>query len=319
MTGAQVDAAQRTNPGDSPAAPLGDRPATLSRRAQLVFLLLVVVQAAHSLEEYAAGLYQVFAPARWISGLVSTDLAVGFAWLNGAIVLFGLGCYWGPIRGGGSLARPIAWGWVAVEAVNGVLHPSIALATGAYFPGALTAPFLFVGALWLAAEVSQTPLSPSMLAVRFALSPSGAAIDRFCVRRLGHSPVVWLFTRAEGAPYNRPLLLTTTGRTSGEPRSVVLPYFEAGEGAVAIVGSRGGLPSDPHWAKNLRADPEARVFVAREPHAVRARLVDGEERRTLWRSIAERSPIYETYQTRARAHREIPLFVLERVDGARLG
>ena len=74
----------------------------------------------------------------------------------------------------------------------------------------------------------------TQLAIRFALSPAGAAIDRFCVRSLGHSPVVWLFTRSDDSTYNPPLVLTTTGRKTGRPRDVVLPYFEVGEGRIAI-------------------------------------------------------------------------------------
>jgi deazaflavin-dependent oxidoreductase (nitroreductase family) len=158
----------------------------------------------------------------------------------------------------------------------------------------------------------------SQLAVRFALSPLGTALDRFCVRRFAHSPVVWLFTRSEGSAYNPPLVLTTIGRRSGEPRSVVLPYFPAGEGRVAIVGSRGGMPTDPHWARNLRARPEARVHLNRREHPVRASLAAGADRERLWRSITERAPVYVSYQERARGQREIPVFVLEREDAAPL-
>src|SRR5262245_29410843 len=183
----------------------------------------------------------------------------------------------------------------------------------------------------------------SELAVKLALTPTGAAIDRLCVRHLGHSPVSWLFARSDGVPYNRPLLLVTRGRRTGRERSAVLPWFDAGEGAVAIVGSRGGAPTDPHWARNLRARPEARVHVSagarpslglaelhwssgplrggfaallgRREHRVRARLAQGAERASLWESIVARAPVYAAYQERARAHREIPVFVLERADG----
>ena len=151
----------------------------------------------------------------------------------------------------------------------------------------------------------------TQLAVRFALTPAGAAIDRFCVRQLGHSPVVWLFTRSDDAAYNRPLLLTTIGRKSGRPRPVVLPYFEIDEGRIAIVGSRGGMPTDPHWARNLRANPEARIHLHRRERAARAHLAQGEERSRLWEAIVERAPVYARYQERARVHREIPIFVLE--------
>jgi deazaflavin-dependent oxidoreductase (nitroreductase family) len=157
-------------------------------------------------------------------------------------------------------------------------------------------------------------MNGTKLAIRFALSPTGAAIDRFCVRCFGHSPVVWLFTRSDEAAYNRPLLLTTIGRKSGQPRSVVLPYFELGGGEVAIVGSRGGMPTDPHWAHNLRAHAEAEVHMRRRRRRVRTREVTGDERERIWPELVARSPVYADYQERARAHRLIPVFLVEPVD-----
>lgn len=158
----------------------------------------------------------------------------------------------------------------------------------------------------------------SQVAVRFAVTPFGAALDRFCVRWLGHSPVSVIFARSEGVDYNPPLLLTTTGRTSGRQRTVVLPYFAAGKGRIAIVGSRGGMPTDPHWALNLRADPNATVFVRRRSVAVEAKIASGSERELLWGSITTRSPVYLNYQKRAAGHREIPVFVLSARDGSSL-
>ena len=155
----------------------------------------------------------------------------------------------------------------------------------------------------------------SELAVKLALTPTGAAVDRLCVRHLGHSPVSWLFARSDGVPYNRPLLLVTRGRRTGRERSAVLPWFDAGGGRIAIVGSRGGAPTDPHWARNLRAHPEARIHAGRRVHRVRARLAQGAERAALWGAIVARAPVYAGYQERARAQREIPVFVLERADG----
>jgi deazaflavin-dependent oxidoreductase (nitroreductase family) len=157
-------------------------------------------------------------------------------------------------------------------------------------------------------------MNGTQIAVRFAMSPAGAAIDRFCVRTFGHSPVVWLFTRSDDAPYNHPLLLTTTGRKSGEPRSVVLPYFEVGDGEIAIVGSRGGTPIDPHWAKNLRAQPEAGVHMRRRRMRVHTREAVGAERDRLWAELVERSPVYARYQERAHEHRLIPVFLIEPPD-----
>ncbi len=154
--------------------------------------------------------------------------------------------------------------------------------------------------------------------VRFALTPFGAALDRSCVRHLGHSPISWLFARAEGTAYNRPLLLETRGRRTGRLRAVVLPFFPAGPGRICIVGSRGGMPTDPHWARNLRADPQAFILLDRRRFEVEARLVEAGERAQLWELLTRRAPVYQSYAERARGHREIPVFELARRDGAAL-
>lgn len=120
-------------------------------RTRTAFLLLVAAQAAHSIEEAAGGLYEVFAPTRWLSGIVSDDPATGFVILNLAIVLFGLWCWAVPIRRHWPVARSLAWGWVVVEICNAINHAGIALARGGYFPGVITAPLLIIAAGWLAA------------------------------------------------------------------------------------------------------------------------------------------------------------------------
>lgn len=158
----------------------------------------------------------------------------------------------------------------------------------------------------------------SQLAVRFAVTPFGAAVDRFCVRWIGQSPVSWIFARSEGVDYNAPLLLTTRGRRTGQKRTVVLPYFAAGRGRIAVVGSRGGMPTDPHWALNLRADPNATIFLRRQSIRVEAHVATAAERAALWESITTRSPVYLAYQKRAEGHREIPVFVLTARDGSSL-
>jgi hypothetical protein len=122
----------------------------VGRRSQLVFLLLVALQAAHSVEEYTTGLYEALAPARFVSGLFSDDLALGFAIVNSALVALGLWCYAVPIRSGRPSARAWAWPWVAIELGNGVGHVALAILAGGYFPGVLTAPPLAAAAAWLA-------------------------------------------------------------------------------------------------------------------------------------------------------------------------
>jgi deazaflavin-dependent oxidoreductase (nitroreductase family) len=158
----------------------------------------------------------------------------------------------------------------------------------------------------------------SELAVRIAVTPLGASVDRYCVRLFGESPVSWVFAKSEGVDYNPPILLTTTGRKSGQPRTVVLPHFLAGQGRIAVVGSRGGMPTDPHWARNLKANFEARIWYARREIEVEVELLEGAARDPLWKSITTRSPIYLAYQERAREEREIPVFVLTAKDGTQL-
>jgi hypothetical protein len=122
----------------------------MSRPARLVFLLLVLVQMAHSVEEYVTRLYEVFAPARRVSGLVSDDLAIGFIIVNAAVVVFGVWCWAVPVRRGWPAAVALAWGWSLLELGNGAGHLLLALRRGGYFPGAITAPFLLLASVWLA-------------------------------------------------------------------------------------------------------------------------------------------------------------------------
>lgn len=110
----------------------------------------MLAQAAHSIEEYAFRLFDVFGPARFVSGLVSEDLAIGFAVVNVSFVLFGIGCYIASVRRRHESARAIAWGWTVVELAHGVGHTMLAVARGGDFPGLATAPFLIGFSVYLA-------------------------------------------------------------------------------------------------------------------------------------------------------------------------
>jgi len=104
------------------------------------------------------------------------------------------------------------------------------------------------------------------------------------------------------------LLLTTTGRKSGRPRTQPLAYTRATEGYV-VIASKGGAPQHPLWYLNLRANPLAEVTVGRETQKVRAREAKGEEREQLWRQLAN---VYSGYDRYARkTSRRIPVIVLE--------
>ena len=153
-------------------------------------------------------------------------------------------------------------------------------------------------------------MKASEVVVRLAVNPAGAALDRWGVRFTGHSIVSWIFARSEDVEYNAPLLLTTIGAVSGKQRTVVLPHFSAGD-ALCVVGSRGGMATDPYWARNLRKNPDATIHIRRAARRVRARVAAGEERAALWKSITAQAPVYLDYERRAAQHREIPVFILE--------
>jgi hypothetical protein len=122
----------------------------LEHRTQLVFLSLILAQGAHSIEECVTKLYEVFAPARFVSSLISHDLALGFLIGNAALVTFGLWCWAVPARSGWHAARAIVWFWTILELGNGISHSAMALSRGGYFPGVATAPLLLFFAGWLA-------------------------------------------------------------------------------------------------------------------------------------------------------------------------
>lgn len=105
------------------------------------------------------------------------------------------------------------------------------------------------------------------------------------------------------------LLLSTTGRVSGEERTTPLIHRTDGD-AWIVVASKGGAPDHPGWYKNLVANPDATIQVKDELIPVRARTAEGDERARLWELMTEVWPAYDDY--RRRTDRVIPVVVLER-------
>lgn len=82
------------------------------------------------------------------------------------------------------------------------------------------------------------------------------------------------------------LRLTTTGRRSGQDRSVIVGYIDDGPNVVTMA-MNGWQEGYPAWWLNLQANPEATVRLAgREPVRVVAREAAGEERERLWQRWA---------------------------------
>ena len=103
------------------------------------------------------------------------------------------------------------------------------------------------------------------------------------------------------------LLLTTTGRKSGQPRTSPLIFAQDGDDYL-VVASMGGAPQHPQWYLNLTANPEAEIQVKGDVIPVTARTASDDEKPRLWKIVTEQWPNYDVYQTRT--DRVIPLVVL---------
>jgi deazaflavin-dependent oxidoreductase (nitroreductase family) len=109
--------------------------------------------------------------------------------------------------------------------------------------------------------------------------------------------------------YTPALLLTTTGRKTGQPRTVPIATFPHGEDLV-VVGSNFGRENHPAWSLNLLANPQAMVEYKGKKFPVTARVAEGEEREQLWAHVRKFMKQFDTYTERS--GREIRVFVLQR-------
>jgi len=138
------------------------------------------------------------------------------------------------------------------------------------------------GLRWVLAKVL-TPLDMKLKGTRFA--PSNLGLDM---------PLCFL---------------TTTGRKSGEPRTVPLLFITTDSGAPAIAASNFGRQTHPAWALNLEATPAATLEVDDTAKNVTARRASTEETAELWPRFDGIWPGYEEY--REISHRNIKVFILE--------
>jgi F420H(2)-dependent quinone reductase len=103
------------------------------------------------------------------------------------------------------------------------------------------------------------------------------------------------------------LLLTTTGRRTGRPRTWPLTYLPEGDRLI-IIASNGGQLNHPAWYLNLRANPQVSVQLGDRVHTMVARTTEGDERARLWSRVVEEYPVYAEYQRKT--DRQIPVVVL---------
>jgi len=103
------------------------------------------------------------------------------------------------------------------------------------------------------------------------------------------------------------LLLTTTGRRTGQPRTVPLGSF-SDDGAHIVIASNGGSDRHPGWFVNLKHEPSVKVQIGSETREAEARVVHGSERARLWQRLISLAPGYAGYERSTK--REIPVVAL---------
>ncbi len=110
------------------------------------------------------------------------------------------------------------------------------------------------------------------------------------------------------------VLLTITGRKSGQQRTTPVAVQADGDRLI-VVGSMGGLPTNPQWYENLNANPQITVEYRGDSYAALARTVEpGAERDTLVQLMSQALPSLPRYEQRAAEHRVIPIVLIERVE-----
>ena len=103
------------------------------------------------------------------------------------------------------------------------------------------------------------------------------------------------------------LLLHTTGRKTGRPRTAALLYHRD-RNRYVVVASKGGSDSAPAWLLNLTATPDVLVQVGTKRFGAAARAASAEEQRRLWPAVTKLWPQYDRYQSQT--NRPIPLVIL---------
>lgn len=116
-----------------------------------------------------------------------------------------------------------------------------------------------------------------------------------------------LMGRVNRAPV---LLLTTTGRRSGQKRTAPVVYLED-DGRFSVIDTNAGNAKLPAWSLNLRANPEAEIELGRKRIPVRARPAAGEERAALWRKHNEQYGGFDEYRADLPDDRPITVYVLD--------
>lgn len=105
------------------------------------------------------------------------------------------------------------------------------------------------------------------------------------------------------------VMLTTTGRKTGRPRTTMLTSPVQDGAAFVLVASYGGDDRHPQWFLNLRDNPEVGVTALGRTQTMQARVASPDEKAALWPRVTKAYKGYAGYQTKT--ERDIPLVILE--------
>ena len=123
------------------------------QRIKITFLLLIIFQGLHSAEEFIGNLWDVFPPAHYICGLVSSNPESGFLAINTGLLVLGLFSWFISTRNHKITFTGLIWIWVVIELINGIGHSVWSVMQKSYTPGVLTAPFLLLLSVYLVKEL----------------------------------------------------------------------------------------------------------------------------------------------------------------------
>ncbi len=118
----------------------------MNKAIRINFLLIALAQGLHSIEEYTGRLWDVYPPAKFICGLVSTNLERAFIIINISLFIV-LMLTWSATFSKTFSVKPALWFWTIMETVNGIGHSVWSVMEGSYTPGLITAPILLILAL----------------------------------------------------------------------------------------------------------------------------------------------------------------------------
>ena len=125
----------------------------MDNKAKITFLILVLLQGLHSVEEYVGKLWDVFPPAKYLTNLFSENNETGFLIANVGIFILGISCWLLLYSKLESTISIIIWIFIVIEIINGIGHPVWSIYQKGYTPGVISAPFLLVTALYLARQL----------------------------------------------------------------------------------------------------------------------------------------------------------------------